>query len=1430
MLLLAVMLPALASAHDFEVDGIYYNVNGNKATVTYRGASYSSYSNEYSGAVVIPSSVTYGGQTYTVTSIGYYAFYGCSELRCVLIPNYITSIGDRAFYGCSNLKIVIWNAVNCTSIGSNAFNYSLNTLQFGNGVEHIPAGLPSFSGYSLVLPNSVKTIDKGAFTGNCSTVILGDKIENIATGVFPGSIRTVYVTSSEPLPCEEGAFTNPQTLYVPVGSRMSYFVSPGWSEFSNIVEENYVRASYIVLNQSSVALTKGTTQQINATILPNNASCTYATWLSLNPDIATVDSNGKITAVAVGEADIVAMVDNVRAICHVTVTPMLAESITLSDTLLTLQPGDMRTITATVLPNNADNQTLEWIIPDNDVIVAQVVNNTRLNIAAVGLGSVPITVRTTDGSNQSASCIVNVLQNYLTGEITFTQGGEITEVYYDGDIVTYYEYVDICYTGQEDVLLSILVDGRDILSNVTDEYEYDISNAAIWNEEINGYRVYMSSLLPHGYFDPFNNPTYLNFEVTVHANGYNELCNSDHIGYVMPVPKPKIAGISVLDYCIQVHVDLDSEAFTRKGIIVNGDAENLWDDDYKFVSNFYVAERLNEDYEITVRAEGYSVGVYYVGDEMTITVPAINNGISISLSDLYDDEEQNTNPTTKKYLKLDYFSDGDYESSVYSWNVIINGNPIEVNQGDENFYDIVNYCLIDLLPYGDSYGGDYFVQATAFVYDLFTGYHEVYAEEHIEYYFPIPVPTISSNQTNDAVIIDVVTELSEKKLKVDGVEVDALPYSVPRLDHDYYITIQAGCSPDGERWTWTEEESILIPARVSSNLHGDVDCNDAVNISDVTALIDYLLSGDASSISLSNADCDVSGEVNISDVTTLIDYLLSGNWPEPAQVITSYTVNGVSFNMVEVEGGSFMMGGTPEQGDDVRNREKPVHQVTLSSYNIGQTEVTQELWRAVMGANPSYHVGDLQRPVEQVSWTDCIEFISTLNQLTGKSFRLPTEAEWEYAARGGKQSQGYRYAGGNDMDAVSWFLDNSENTTHHVATKAPNELGLYDMTGNVWEWTSDWFALYSEDAQVNPAGPGTGNNRVLRGGCWNGDANYNRIAFRDNFTPTGSNSSGGMRLVLDVDNSSKFRLSETVLKVEVNGSKAVNIFNGGGSYTVGGGTDVVSTAINGNQLTVTGIATGTTTVHLTDAETGATAVLAVIVTERHDEEFNVNGVTFKMVTVDGGTFTMGATAEQGSDFNANERPVHDVSLSNYKIGQTEVTQELWQAVMGSNPSNFIGDLQRPVDKVSWNDCQSFITKLNQLTGKSFRLPTEAEWEFAARGGKLSQGYKYSGRNAVDDVAWFVDNSESTTHPVGAKSPNELGLYDMSGNVFEWCQDWYGNYSGDSQINPAGPASGTYRICRGGGWNYSDNYCRVSYRSYHSMTSKYDRIGLRLALD
>ena len=217
-----------------------------------------------------------------------------------------------------------------------------------------------------------------------------------------------------------------------------------------------------------------------------------------------------------------------------------------------------------------------------------------------------------------------------------------------------------------------------------------------------------------------------------------------------------------------------------------------------------------------------------------------------------------------------------------------------------------------------------------------------------------------------------------------------------------------------------------------------------------------------------------------------------------------------------------------------------------------------------------------------------------------------------------------------------------------------------------------------------------------------------------------------------------------------------------------------------------------------------------------------------MVLVEGGTFMMGATAEQGSDAGRDESPAHQVTLSGYYIGKYEVTQAEWEAVMGTNPSYFKGG-NRPVEKVSWDDCQEFIRKLNSLTGLNFSLPTEAQWEYAARGGRNSRGYTYSGSNDIGSVAWYEDNSGNETHPVGMKQANELGLYDMSGNVWEWCSDWYGSYSSSSQTNPTGAASGSYRVNRGGSYYREAWYCRVSDRLSFEPDIRLSNLGLRLAV-
>jgi len=260
----------------------------------------------------------------------------------------------------------------------------------------------------------------------------------------------------------------------------------------------------------------------------------------------------------------------------------------------------------------------------------------------------------------------------------------------------------------------------------------------------------------------------------------------------------------------------------------------------------------------------------------------------------------------------------------------------------------------------------------------------------------------------------------------------------------------------------------------------------------------------------------------------------------------------------------------------------------------------------------------------------------------------------------------------------------------------------------------------------------------------------------------------------------------------------------------------IATVENGK---VSGIAFGEAKITATSQDGGRTAYCMVTVIQPIEPE---------IVWVEGGTFTMGCTDEQGDECVDNEKPSHSVTLSGFYMGKYEVTQKEWVVAMGKNPSFHRGD-NLPVECTSWNDIQQYIQRLNAYTGKNYRLPTEAEWEYAARGGKLQKEYMYSGSDILDDVAWYSGNSDDITQPVGTKKPNDLNIYDMSGNVFEWCSDWYGAYQAIPQTNPTGPEVGIGRIARGGGVGVDTYYQRVLVRTYAKPENTLMNLGFRLVL-
>jgi len=377
-----------------------------------------------------------------VKTIGLYAFADCPGLVKLDIPESVTSIKARAFYNCGNLKILNFNAINCTEIGNipdddsswrSPFDNNLyfQAVSFGDKVERIPANFPKFnmSTRNLILPNSVKTIEAGAFNGAAKAVSIGDNIESIAAGAFKNGITTAYVSCDTPRPCSAGAFANPQTLYVPAGTKMKYFMADGWCEFANIevkdFSDDYVTADSIILDANSITLQRTSTRQLVATIMPGNTTTKKVTWLSTNPSIATVTSAGLVKGIANGVTDIVAYVDNKESRCRVTVSNLMVESITLSATSYQLELDDMVTLNAIITPDNAENKTLEWEIPENNVVLTQIFNDTHsVNIGAIGEGTVTITARTTDGSNKSASCVVTVGKIEQLGDVN--GDGEVT--------------------------------------------------------------------------------------------------------------------------------------------------------------------------------------------------------------------------------------------------------------------------------------------------------------------------------------------------------------------------------------------------------------------------------------------------------------------------------------------------------------------------------------------------------------------------------------------------------------------------------------------------------------------------------------------------------------------------------------------------------------------------------------------------------------------------------------------------------------------------------------------------------------------------------------------------------------------------------------------------------------------------------------------
>ena len=614
---------------------------------------------------------------------------------------------------------------------------------------------------------------------------------------------------------------------------------------------------------------------------------------------------------------------------------------------------------------------------------------------------------------------------------------------------------------------------------------------------------------------------------------------------------------------------------------------------------------------------------------------------------------------------------------------------------------------------------------------------------------------------------------------------------------------------------------------------------------------------------------------------------LQGAWSKYLGVPVEIT-NSIGMKLVVIPPGEFEMGSTPEeiQWALAEGRKKnptaavyfervpieaPRHPVKITKpFCLGMYHVTQAEYEKVMGVNPSAFTEkqmdgssfrpplpetevkhrltfrdevagkDTRRyPVETVDWDDAKEFCRRLSAMPAERaakrvYRLPTEAEWEYACRAGTTTRWYSGDDEAGLADVAWFNENSGPTTHPVGEKKPNAWGLYDMHGNVWQWCMDWFGKYEQSPPNDSAGPATGTTRVLRGGHWLFNPLFGRSAYRFSYTPTARYPYYSFRVIAEMAPKEQVGIQPATVAPPVGDP---------------------------------------------NASPPAVAPLDAKKAEELQEAWSqylgvpveiTNSIGMKLVLIPPGEFMMGSPdaligeelRTHGSDdwyrvHLPGETPQHRVRITKpFCLGTYLVTQGEYRRVMGNNPSafsaagenrfNVVGQetKQFPVEQVLWDDAVDFCRKLSEMpeekaAGRSYRLPSEAQWEYACRAGstgRFSFSSSRSVRQGEDDESamlqygWFEGNAGKRTHAVGGKLPTAWGLYDMHGNLFEWCQDYYddGYYARSPTDDPVGPATGLLHVLRGGSWQCAAWLCRSAVR--HGQTGhRVSSLGFRASL-
>ena len=566
--------------------------------------------------------------------------------------------------------------------------------------------------------------------------------------------------------------------------------------------------------------------------------------------------------------------------------------------------------------------------------------------------------------------------------------------------------------------------------------------------------------------------------------------------------------------------------------------------------------------------------------------------------------------------------------------------------------------------------------------------------------------------------------------------------------------------------------------------------------------------------------------------------------------------NSIGMKLVLIPPGEFMM-GSPDSDRGAKPGEKPQHRVRITRpFRLAMYSVTQAEYKEIMGTNPSEFtekqaeastfafplseaevkarledrkkaVGkDTSRhPVETVNWGQAMEFCRILSAMPAERsahrvYRLPTEAEWEYACRAGTTTRWYCGDDEAGLAEVAWFNQNAGGMTHPVGEKKPNAWGLYDMIGNVCQWCLDKIIDYKQSPLNDPVGPPDCFDNVVRGSYWAHDASICRSAFRHRHGSIGRAANPGFRVVVEV-------VAETA-----------------GGKGKADGSSTGATPIPNPPSPIPPLALAPFDEKRAKEHQAAWARHIGVLPEM------TNSIGMKLVLIPPGEFLMGSSQDVIDDevrlhvnglyesWTRAEGPQHRVRITRaFWLGATDVTQEEYNQVMGNIPSQLPAIAKAAVERVSWDDALEFCRKVSELPAeraakRRYALPTEAQWEFACRAGGTTRYWFGDDQALVGEYAWFHDNqSGGAAHPVGQKKPNAWGLYDICGNVLNWCQDFYDKdyYRTAPLDDPSGPAAGHERVVRGGGWLFSAEWCRSAFRVHNKPDERGIGHGFRLAL-